>query len=160
MKNITALTAILLFAVSVATAQSGSAFFHKWKDINDTLGVNTTKTYNFNALTDAFGNGTATGQNISDTWSYSITIEADSLSGAASDSSTIFLQVCNCGVDESNPLWVTIEDDEINGTATQVFHYTGDILEPRMQLIIRSKSGTKAIALRSFATFKRKYKTR
>lgn len=142
----------LLFSLS-AVAQSGSAFFHTWSDTNDTLGVNSTFTYDFNTLT-------FNGQNISDTWSYSVTVEADSLSGAAADSSTVFLQVSNSPVTDANPVWVTIETDEIDGTATQVFHYTGDILEPRIRLLIYSKSGTKAIALRSYATFKRKYKTR
>ena len=157
MKNFLFTALLHLLFCSIAFSQSGSSFYHRWSDTNDTLGVNTTKTYDFNSL--VFGTSSRP-QEISDTWSYSITVEADSLSGAAADSSTVFLQVCNCSTSDANPLWVTVETDEINGTATQVFHYTGDILEPRIRLLIYSKSGAKAIALRSYATFKRKYRTR
>ncbi len=157
MKKLLFLAAALLFFGATAIAQSGSSFYHRWSDTNDTLGTNSTFTYDFNSL--VFGTS-ARPQEITDTWSYSVTIEADSLSGAAADSSTIFLQVSNSALSDSNPLWVTVETNEIDGTATQTFHYTGDILEPRIRLLIYSKSGTKAIALRSYAVFKRKYKTR
>lgn len=157
MKNILALAVALILATA-AFSQAGSAFFKAWSDTNDTLGLNTTKTYDFNTLVFPLNNGSA--QNITDTWSYSITIEADSLSGANSDSSTIFLQVSNSPLSDSNPIWVSLETGQINGTATQTFHYTGDIEEPRIRLLIYSKSGAKAIALRSYAAFKRKYKTR
>lgn len=157
MKQFLFAIALLLLSALSLSAQSGNDFFLQHKDINDTLIANTTFTYDFNSLVFA-QNGRA--RDITDTWSYSVTIEADSISGAAADSSTVFLQVCNCSVTETNPLWVTIEQDEINGTATQVFHYTGDILEPRIRVLAYSKSGVKKIALRSYATFKRKYKTR
>lgn len=152
MKNFL-LTAALLIVAFVATAQSGSTYYHRWQDTNDTLGANSTFTYDFNAL--VFG-----GQEVSRVWSYSVTVEADSLSGAAADSSTVFLQVSNAAYSDANPVWTTIETDEIDGTATQVFHYTGDLLEPRIRLLIYSKSGTKAIALRSYATFKERYRTK
>lgn len=158
MKHLLALALTLFLAVTLS-AQSGSAFYHNHTDTNDTLGLNSTFTYDFNALTTLFGVSSGS-RDITDTWSYSVTVEADSLSGSAADSSTVFLQVSNSPVTDSNPVWVSIEDDEIDGTATQVFHYTGDITEPRMRLLIYSKSGAKAIALRSYITVKRKYKTR
>lgn len=157
MKKLFFLAAVLCLFSAVATAQSGSSFYHRWSDTNDTLGLNSTFTYDFNSL--VFGTS-ARPQEITDTWSYSITIEADSLSGSAADSSTIFIQVSNSALSDSNPLWITVDTDEIDGTATQTFHYTGDIYEPRIRLLIYSKSGAKAIALRSYAAFKRKYKTR
>jgi len=152
MKNILFL-GCLLFASLTLSAQSGAAYFKAFADTNDTLGLNSTFTYDMN--TNMFS-----GQNITDTWSYSVTIEADSLSGSAADSSTVFIQVSNSPTTDSNPLWVNIESDEIDGTATQVFHYTGDLTEPRLRVLIYSKSGAKAIALRTYATLKRKYKTR
>ena len=158
MKHLLALAMTLFLAVTLS-AQSGSAFYHNHTDTNDTLGLNSTFTYDFNTLTTLFGVSSGS-RDITDTWSYSVTVEADSLSGSAADSSTVFLQVSNSPVTDSNPVWVSIEDDEIDGTATQVFHYTGDITEPRMRLLIYSKSGAKAIALRSYITVKRKYKTR
>lgn len=158
MKHLLSLAITFLLAATLS-AQAGSAFYHNHTDTNDTLGLNSTFTYDFNTLTTLFGVSSGS-RDITDTWSYSVTVQADSLSGAASDSSTIFLQVSNSPVTDSNPVWVSIEDDEINGTATQTFHYTGDIVEPRMRLLIYSKSGAKAIALRSYITVKRKYKTR
>lgn len=141
----------LIFVGAFAQAQSGSVFFHTGSDTNDTLGAYTTYTYDFNTLE-------FSGQNVSKPWSYSITVEADSLSGAAADSSTVFLQIADASVTESNPVWVTIDSDEIDGTATQIFHYTGDLIAPRMRLVIWSQSGTKAILLRSFWSFKLKSK--
>lgn len=141
----------LLFVAAFAPAQSGSVFFHTGSDTNDTLGAYTTHTYNFNTLE-------FSGQNVSKVWSYSITVEADSLSGSAADSSTVFLQISDAPVTESNPIWVTVDSDEIDGTATQVFTYTGDLIAPRFRLVISSQSGTKAIALRAFWCFKLRYK--
>lgn len=150
MKNLI-VTLLLAITAITASAQSGASFFKTWSDTNDTLGAYSTFTYDFNTTLFA-------GQNISKVWTYDIVVEADSLSGAAADSSTVFLQVSNSSVSDASPLWYTVSTDQIDGTATQVFRYTGDITAPRMRLVISSQSGTKAIALRSYGAFKVKHK--
>lgn len=147
MKNILFLFSLLAL-VFTAQAQSGSTFYARGQDINDTLGVNSTFTYDINTLH-------FNGQEMSKTWEYSFIIEADSLSGSASDSNTVVLQVSNSSINDSNPLWTTIETGNIDGTATQIFRYVGTLYEPRVRLVISSKDTAKAIALRSYWTLKR-----
>jgi hypothetical protein len=150
MKN---LIFFLLLAWSVtAQAQSGS-HYRLWSDTNDTLGAYTTNTYDLNTL--AFG-----GNLVSDTWSYSIDVEADSLSGSAADSSNVYLQTCNCDFNTVNPIWHNLQAVDIDGTATQTWHWTGDIEGARLRIVASTQSGTKAIATRFYVTLKRKYRNR
>ncbi len=147
MKNILlALLVVFVGSLSVG-AQSGATFFRTRSDTNDTLGAYSTYTYDVNTLSFA-------GQNISKIWAYSIQIEADSISGSAADSSTVFVQVTASPVSDASPVWKTIHTDEIDGTATQIFRYTGLLYEPRMRIVIWSQSGTKAIALHTNASYK------
>ena len=147
MKNILlALLVVFVGSLSVG-AQSGATFFRTWSDTNDTLGAYSTYTYDVNTLS-------FSGQNISKVWAYSIEIEADSISGSAADSSTVFVQVTSSSVTDASPVWKTIHTAEIDGTATQVFRYTGLLYEPRLRIIASSQSGTKAIAVRTYASYK------
>lgn len=145
MKNLLVF-ALLMFA-TVLSAQTNSAkgVIYTINTDTDTLGTSTTLTYEFQEKGRAVDFPTAG-------WEYSFIVQADSISGA--NAGTVALQVSN-SLGASTPVWVTIDTDEINGSAAQVFVYDGVMRYRRIRLLITSPSGTRRTDIAVDAVAKR-----
>ena len=139
------LLALLLsvFVVTRSEAQTNAPKTFTWVETGDTLGTSTTLTYEpvINGSTDK-----------SKYWSYDIIVESDSISGA--NAGTVTLQVSNDapGTAAANVIWYNLASATIDGTADQVFHYTGTLNSRRIRVLVTSPSGTRRtnIELRGF----------
>lgn len=142
---------LLFFAACVSVhSQTVQKYFVQHYDLDDTLETSTTLTYDFNSLF-------FSGKDMTHAWSYSITIEADSISGA--NAGTVTFQVSDSPNSNSiSTLWYDHDTDTIDGATTQVFHYEGLLYSPKGRLTITSPSGTRQTALRVFVSLKRLYK--
>lgn len=150
------LATLLLFGAAPATfAQTGSRTLYTTASggiTGDTLGSSSTFTYDLNALVlPGVGGGNA--QDFTRLWRYSITVVADSLSGATAG--TISLQVSDAPATAgSNVDWVTTSTGTINGTGQTLYYFTDTLAARRIRLRITSPSGSQSTALRIRATFK------
>lgn len=130
------LALLLLVAVATRTeAQTNAPKVFTWVESGDTLGTSTTLTYEpvINGSTDK-----------SKLWAYDILVEADSVSGA--NAGTVTLQISNDppGTLAGNVIWFDLDSDTIDGSDTQVFHYTGTLYARRLRVVVTSPSGTRS----------------
>lgn len=142
------LSLFVVFGIQ-AQAQSGSKSYWSYTSLSgDTLEASSTKTKDFNNL--LIGD-----QAFSKLCKYSITVFADSISGA--NAGTVTLQVSNSEpstVAAASRVWVTLDTDTIDGSADQTFHYTGELTEKCLRVVVTSPSGTRKTALKILAVVK------
>lgn len=149
MKHFLSLVVVLLITVTATFGQSGRLFMEQFSDLNDTLETSSTFTYDFNLLL-------FNGQDISHPWSYSVIVEADSLSGANAGTATLQFSNSPSNVSAANATWYNVSTETIDGATTQTFHFTGEVSASRARLVITSPSGTRETALKVQGTLKRK----
>lgn len=138
---------LLLCIAFTATAQSSKNPFLTKVSTGDTLETSTTLLYDYNSLL-------ANSQDFAREWAYSLTVVADSVSGA--NAGTITLQVSDtpASVAAASADWVDLDTDTIDGTGSSIFYYSGTLNARRLRLKVTSPSGTRKTAIRVNATLK------